>query len=153
MNRQLSSEGVPELNLYIQKINKYSPLLAFLLCFILGILFILTPYWQLAIMAGVIGGILCTEMKWGAISGFAGILISWGAGIWYQVITNHTNVLLNQIADIILGSESLGGIFLLIILLIGALMGALGGSMGSGIRILIELRKKSHNTVDSKNIE
>ncbi|MHA1727814.1 MAG: hypothetical protein ACTSWY_03700 [Promethearchaeota archaeon] len=86
--------------------------------FYLEILFILTPYWQLAIMAGVIGGILCTEMKWGTISGGAGILLSWGAGIWYQIIGIHTNVLLNQIADLILGSESLGGMFILIIMLI-----------------------------------
>jgi hypothetical protein len=107
----------------LEQFNKNSSFLSVLVCFLLDLLFIMLSYWPLTILAAIIGGLFCTEMKWGSLAGTLGILLAW--------FTTY-----DQLGRLIIGSSGAGGILVFIIFLVGALMGFLGGSIGSGIRML-----------------
>lgn len=110
----------------------YSSLVALIVSFALAFLFALTPIWHLSLLAGIIGGYFCIEMKWGTLSSFLGVSIAW----LVYILTQNAGQTLDQIGNIILGSGGMGTIVLVLIVLLGGLFGALGGSIGSGIRIL-----------------
>jgi hypothetical protein len=117
------------------------PLWAMLASFGAALLFALTPLWQLALVAGAIGGLLSRRMKWGAIAGCVGTALGWLTYMGINFLTTQSLMLLGQVAGIIFGSISMVGILVLLVTLIGALFGTLGGSIGSGVRILFETRK------------
>ncbi len=101
-----------------------------------GILCII-PIWQLVIIAGVIAGNFHKEIKRGAKSGAAGVVIFWAIFITYKIITINAYVLLDQFGALLI-SEYFGWLILLIIILMGAVLGALGGAIGSEARILMD---------------
>jgi len=131
----------------IEFINKYSPYFAIFLTFILSIIFSLIPFWQLTFVAAIFGGFLCTKMKCGALSAMIGMIISWGILIIIGNIRNNTIILFDQLGVLITGSTGLGFWLILIVLIIGAIIGLLGGIIGSGIRILVEPKFSSNETV------
>ena len=134
------------MNFNRKTLEKLSTPLSIIIILWIDLLFLLTPYWQLTFLAAFIGGLICSEMKWGAISGMVGILSAWGVSMGIENATNNTMVLLDQIGDLIMGDVGLSGMFILIILLVGAVIGVLGGSIGSGMRILIDsYRNKDPN--------
>jgi hypothetical protein len=119
----------------LEQFNKFSPILAVLICFILDLAFIMTPYWPLTLIAAIVGGVLCVEMKWGALAGMIGVTLAWLVNLWFSI--NDIALQADQLGKLIIGSPGAGGIILGIIFLVGALLGFLGGSIGSGIRMLV----------------
>ena len=119
----------------LKQFNKLSPILATLVCFLLNLMVIMVPFWPLTLVAAIIGGLFCVEMKWGAITGTIGVLLAWG--ISYLIATNDIGLQVDQLGRLIIGSSGAGGIIVILIFLIGALFGFLGGSIGSGIRMLV----------------
>jgi len=121
--------------------TKWMPLWASLASFGAAVLFTQTPLWQLALVAGAIGGLLSPRMKWGAIAGCAGTALGWFFYMGINFLTTQSLTLLGQVAEIIFGSASMAGVLILLVTLIGGLLGMLGGSIGSGVYILISARK------------
>ncbi len=119
----------------LEQFNKFSPILAVLICFILDLIFTMTPYWPLTLIAAIIGGIFCAEMKWGALTGMIGVILAWLVNLFFSM--NDIALQTDQLGKLIIGSAGAGGIILGIIFLVGALLGFLGGSIGSGIRMLV----------------
>ncbi|MHA1944730.1 MAG: hypothetical protein ACXAC6_01540 [Candidatus Hodarchaeales archaeon] len=122
------------LKMYIEQLNKYYLPISILVCFLLDLIFISFSLWPLTILAAIIGGLFCTEMKWGSLAGILGILLAWLTS--YLLATNDIIQQADQLGRLIIGSSGAGGILVFIIFLVGALMGFLGGSIGSGIRML-----------------
>ena len=118
----------------LEQFNKHTSFLSVLVCFLLDLLFIMISLWPLTILAAIIGGLFCTEMKWGSLAGTLGILLAWLTS--YLLATNDIIQQADQLGRLIIGSSGAGGILVFIIFLVGALMGFLGGSIGSGIRML-----------------
>ena len=119
----------------LEQFNKFSPIIAILVCFLLDLVFIMFPFWPLTFVAAIIGGLICVEMKWGALSGTIGVVLAWG--INYLIAMNDIALQADQLGRLIIDSSGAGGIIVLLIFFIGALFGFLGGSIGSGIRMLV----------------
>ncbi|GEM_PF-2285578 len=47
--------------------------------FLLALLFALTPFWYLVLLAGVAGGWFTRKMRWGALSAALGVSLAWPA--------------------------------------------------------------------------
>jgi len=118
-------------------LQKYSLLYGIGVSFIAGFLFALTPYWQLAFVAGFLGGFVNSTQKRGTISGLIGMVLAWAFSIGYYSILNNTYILFDQLGAFILNRNGMGWTLIMIILLIGAAIGALGGIIGAGIHILV----------------
>jgi hypothetical protein len=101
--------------------------------FLLALLFALTPFWYLILLAGIAGGWFTRKMRWGAISAAAGGALAW---LLYILIQGRW-ILLEQVGGIIIGGEGKGTIIVIIIIILGGVLGALGGYIGSGIRLLV----------------
>jgi len=112
--------------------NNNSPFFAIVITATLELIFLQIPFWPLTLLAAIIGGIFCTKMRWGALSGIIGIYIAW---LIYLLI-NPIIELADQLGNLVFGSSGVGGLILLTIFLIGGVFGLLGGSIGSGIRII-----------------
>ena len=110
--------------------------------FILAIIFSLTSVWHLSLLAAVIGGLFYSKMGKGALASLIGVGGAWFVVIIIEIIATNVSLLLNQISGIILGSTSLGWLFIIIVILVGVIIGALGGALGTGIMILVFERKK-----------
>ena len=119
----------------LEKLNKYSPILSFLLSFILTLIVIMYFSWSVTIIATIIGGFLCLEMKWGAISGALAVVSAWMLNFIFSM--NDIGLQVDQLGRLIIGSNGAGVIIVLIIFTQGAVFGFLGGSIGSGIRMLV----------------
>ncbi|MHA1474035.1 MAG: hypothetical protein ACTSPA_04245 [Promethearchaeota archaeon] len=131
----------------VEFVNKYSTYFAIFLTFILSIIFSLISFWQLTFVAAIFGGFLCTKMKCGALGAMIGMIISWGILIIIGNIRNNTIILFDQLGVLITGSTGLGFWLILIVLIVGGIIGLLGGTIGSGIRILVEPKFSSNETV------
>lgn len=105
--------------------------------FLSSFLFSLTPWWQLALLAGILGGVWSQKTGKALLSGMIGVLMGWGLSVLLKILTQHTNVLLAQIAELIFGIEDMGFLITIGILLIGTILGTLGGIIGNAIRLLI----------------
>ncbi|MFX0185780.1 MAG: hypothetical protein ACFE95_22070 [Candidatus Hodarchaeota archaeon] len=116
-----------------EQYNNNSPFFAIVITATLELIFLQIPFWPLTLLAAIIGGIFCTKMKWGAVSGIIGICFAW---LIYFII-NPIIELADQLGSLVFGSSGSGGLILLTIFLIGGVFGLLGGSIGSGIRTLI----------------
>jgi hypothetical protein len=119
----------------LEQFNKFSPILAVLMCFLLDMVFIMVPFWPLTFVAAIFGGLFCVEMKWGALTGTIGVLLAWGMSYLFSM--NNIALQADQLGRLIIGSTGAGGIIVILIFLVGALFGFLGGSIGSGIRMLV----------------
>jgi hypothetical protein len=115
---------------------------AFLISFSLSFIFCYFVFWQLSIVAGIIAGLFYTRMRKGALQGTLGLGIAWSLFVVLEILTSNVEELINQISGIVIGSTNLGWLFIVIIILLGFAFGALSGAIGSGIRFLIENRKK-----------
>jgi hypothetical protein len=113
--------------------------------FLLAIIFSFTPVWHLTLLAAVVGGLFYSKMGKGALASLIGVGGAWFVVVIIEVIATDVTLLLNQISGIILGSTSLGWLFIIIVILVGVILGALGGALGSGIMILIFERKEKSN--------
>lgn len=127
----------------LERTEKYSPLIGLGVSFLLSFLFSFTSFWYLSLISAIIGGFFCTYMKWGTLSGFGGVALSW---LLYTSLQGGSQ-LVDQVAEIIIGESGLGLIIYMLIILIGGLIGALGGAIGSGIRIMV---KPSQNSFEDK---
>ena len=136
-----------EMNPTVEFGNKSYPYFAILITIIISLLFTLIPFWPLAFVAAIIGGLLCKKVMWGALSAMIGIIISWGIYIIGEVIRNSTNILFDKLGILITGSSGFGGWLIIIVLIVGAIIGLLGGTIGSGIRILVEPKFSSKEIV------
>ncbi len=112
--------------------------------FILSLLFTFTPIWQLSILAAILGGIFYSKMSKGALVSLIGVGSAWTLVVIIDLITSNVSELLNQISGIIIGSSSLGWLFILVVILIGLILGSLGGALGSGLKILLFEKKKEN---------
>ena len=119
----------------LEQFNKYSPFLAVFICFLIDLIVIMVLFWQLTIVAAIIGGLFCVEMKWGALTGTIGVLLAWILSYLFSM--NNIILQADQLGRLIVDSSGAGGLIVLFIFFIGALFGFLGGSIGSGIRMLI----------------
>ncbi|MFX0052975.1 MAG: hypothetical protein ACFE8U_16990 [Candidatus Hermodarchaeota archaeon] len=109
------------------------PFFAIIVTCALELIFLMVPLWPLTLLAAIIGGNFCMEMKWGAFSGLIGIYFAW----FIYFLLNPITKLADQLGSLIIGSSGMGGPILLFIFLIGGVLGLLGGSIGSGIRMII----------------
>ena len=105
--------------------------------FLSSFLFSLTPWWQLALLAGILGGVWSQKTGKALLSGMIGVLMGWGLSVLLKILTQHTNVLLDQITELIFGTEGMGFLVMIGILLIGTILGTLGGIIGNAIHLLI----------------
>ncbi|MHA1731261.1 MAG: hypothetical protein ACTSU5_04925 [Promethearchaeota archaeon] len=126
---------------------KMEPVVATCTSFGIALPLSLTPYWQLALLAGFAGGLICRKMKCGALSGF-GVAAGWLVNFLYKFTTTQSWVVLDQVGGAIFSSSGLGWVVLILACLIGAILGFLGGAIGSGVRILL-----LGNVDDAKNSE
>jgi len=101
--------------------------------FLLALLFALTPFWYLVILAGIAGGWFTRKMRWGAFSAAAGGALAW---LLYILVQGRWT-LLEQVGGIIIGGAGKGTVIAIIIIILGGILGALGGYIGSGLRLLI----------------
>ncbi|MHA1996224.1 MAG: hypothetical protein ACW97Z_16955 [Candidatus Hodarchaeales archaeon] len=118
----------------LEELNKYSPVIAVFVCFLLDIIVIMVLYWPLTVIAAIIGSLFCVEMKWGAISGTVGVLGAWILSFIFSI--NDITLQADQLGRLLIDSNGAGGVIVLLIFIVGALFGFLGGSIGSGIRML-----------------
>ncbi|MHA1977725.1 MAG: hypothetical protein ACW98F_08545 [Candidatus Hodarchaeales archaeon] len=118
-----------------ERFNNYSPIFALFTCFILNLLVIMFFSWSLTLFAATIGGIICTNMKWGAITGVLGVVFAWVMSFVFSI--NDIVLQADQLGRLIIGANGAGGIIVLLIFIIGALFGFLGGTFGSGIRMMV----------------
>ncbi|MHA1805010.1 MAG: hypothetical protein ACTSU4_10870 [Promethearchaeota archaeon] len=95
----------------------------------------LIPFWQLVVIAGIIGGYFNQRMRRSILSGALGVCAYWTGYAIYFMITINAYVILDQIGGLFL-AEGFGWFILLIILGMGAIFGALGGALGNVMRIL-----------------
>ncbi|WP_371805194.1 hypothetical protein [Candidatus Lokiarchaeum ossiferum] len=133
-------------------VKKHSFILGILASSITGFLFTLTPIWQLAFIAGILGGIINSTQKKGTLSGMIGMLIAWSTSTIYYLLLNKTHILFDQLGVLILNQTGMGWLFIVIIILIGMIIGALGGMIGAGINILF-LGNKKIKELDVESIE
>ncbi len=128
----------------IGKIVKYSVWFGIGSAFLSSFLFALTSWWQLALLAGILGGIWTPKIGKAVLSGAIGVCFGWGLSVLLKILTQHTQLLLDQIAGLIFEAEGFGFLIIIGILVIGAILGALGGIVGHAIHlwIFIEDKKK-----------
>jgi len=110
--------------------TKGSPFIGFVACLIIGIIFCFTPFWQGAVLAGMVAGLCHPKRRVGFLLGLIGVAAAWGL---YMII-NQNSLLLDQVAEIIIGDKEIGFALLLITGLCGSILGALGGLVGSSLR-------------------
>ena len=109
----------------------------------LTMLLTLIPVWQLVIIPGIIAGMLNKSLKRGILSGFSGVILSWGIYILVGVFTRNVYFLLDQFGELIFGGDS-GWIFLILIILLAAIFGAIGGGIGNGLMAVIKAYLEIH---------
>jgi hypothetical protein len=119
----------------LEQFNKYSPMIATVICFSVDLIFITLGFSLLALIAAIIGGLFCVEMKWGALAGALGIFLAWLTAYLFAI--NDIVQQADQLGQLIFGAAGAGMLIVVLIFLVGALFGFLGGSIGSGIRMLI----------------
>ncbi|MFW9780444.1 MAG: hypothetical protein ACFFE8_16505 [Candidatus Heimdallarchaeota archaeon] len=115
----------------IDQYQLYRETIPVLVTTVLSLMVSLTPLWQLTIIAALFGGLFCTTMKRGALTGTVGVGFAW----FTYMLMNPIHTLLNQFGTLVIGQD-MGWLVLLIIFLVGSLFGFLGGSLGAGIRML-----------------
>jgi len=125
----------------LEQVNRYSPIIAFVACFLLEIIVIMLSYWPLTIIPAIIGGFICLEMKWGALSGLLAVLLAWILAFLFAI--NDIVLQADQLGRLIIDSSGAGGLIVFVIFIIGALFGLLGGTIGSGIRLLVSLESNN----------
>ncbi|MHA2156772.1 MAG: hypothetical protein ACXABU_15620, partial [Candidatus Hodarchaeales archaeon] len=116
----------------LEDFNRYSLVIAVFVCFLLDIMVIMALYWPLTLIAAIIGGFFCIEMKWGAISGTVGVVCAWVLSYIFSI--NDIALQADQLGGLLIDFNGAGGVIVLLIFIVGALFGFLGGSIGSGIR-------------------
>jgi hypothetical protein len=109
----------------------------------------IVPIWQLVIIPGIITGMLNKSLKYGVLSGFIGVTLSWGIYVLVGVITRNAYIILDQFGALIFG-EGFGGLVLLLIILLASIFGAMGGGIGNGFMTLINAYLEKHPFRDSK---
>ncbi len=115
----------------------------------LTMLLTLVPVWQLVIIPGIIAGMLNKSLKYGVLSGFIGVTLSWGIYILVGMITRNAYIILDQFGALIFG-EGFGWLILILIILIASTFGAMGGGIGNGFMTLINTYIEKHPFRDSK---
>ncbi len=115
----------------------------------LTMLLTLVPVWQLVIIPGIIAGMLNKSLKYGVLSGFIGVTLSWGIYILVGMITRNAYIILDQFGALIFG-EVFGWLILILIILIASTFGAMGGGIGNGFMTLINTYIEKHPFRDSK---
>lgn len=124
-------------------------LISLIVALLLSSIFVLTEYWELFLVAGIIAGALNKKMKKGALSGAVGVSIVWFVYMINAIITRNAYASLDQFAAFILGDLGFGWLLFILIMLLGTLIGALGGAIGSGITILLSKESINENTEHS----
>ena len=99
-------------------------------------IFVLTPVWQLIILSGVLGGLFTKRGRDAALIGGLGVAIVWGLYLIVNVVVSAVEVLIEQIAGIIIGESGFGVVLTILIIIIGAGIGSLGGVIGFLIKDL-----------------
>jgi hypothetical protein len=115
----------------------------------LTMLLTLIPVWQLIIIPGIIAGMFNKSLKHGVLSGFLGVTLSWGIYMLFGIITRNVYFILDQFGELIFG-DSLGWVFVVLILILAAIFGAIGGGIGNGLMALIKIYYEKHPSRDSK---
>ena len=115
----------------------------------LTMLLTLVPVWQLVIIPGIIAGMLNKSLKYGILSGFIGVTLSWGIYVLVGVITRNVYIFLDQIGALIFG-EGFAGLLILLIILTAAIFGAMGGGIGNGFMTLFNSYLEKHPYRDSE---
>jgi hypothetical protein len=114
-------------------LSKFPAVLGIGSSFVSALVFTLTPFWQLAMLAGFIGGLAFRKMRWGSISAFIGVGLAWAL----YVLARNAMRLMEQIGGIMLGADGQGATVVLLGIMVGSIIGALGGALGSGFRALL----------------
>ncbi|GAB4308687.1 MAG: hypothetical protein Kow0069_07190 [Promethearchaeota archaeon] len=110
---------------------------AFAASFVVAWIGVATSIWQLALVAGVVGGACASSVKVGASGGLLGVLGAWGVNAALSLLTKQVGTLMEQLGSYILGSPGMGFVLVLLALLVGAAFGMLGGAVGGGVRALL----------------
>ncbi len=134
-------------------LEKYGTYLGICAGFIVAFLATFTSFWQLAIVAGIIGGIFCIKTKLGALVGSLGVGLAWLVYVIIKALTTQVIALFDQVGSIIIGSTGLGIVFVILVVVIGFLFGLIGGYLGSSIRVLFDFLMNRKDTPDSKPAE
>ena len=99
--------------------------------FVLGLLFVYTGVWQLAFLAGYVGGFLGKRPRRDFALGFLGVAFAWGSHLLWFYLLYPAGALASLFAQILGLSPTFGVVVLLLALLIGGLAGGLGGLVGA----------------------
>ncbi|MBY9002756.1 MAG: hypothetical protein KGD73_02185 [Candidatus Lokiarchaeota archaeon] len=116
----------------------------------LTMLLTLGPMWQLVIIPGIIAGMLNKSLKYGVLSGFIGVTLSWGIYVLVGVITRNASIMLDQIGALIFG-EGFGWLILILIIFLAAIFGIMGGGIGNGLMTLINSYLEKHPSRDQNS--
>ncbi len=114
--------------------NKWSSAIGFLLLLAVTLLLTMTNIWQGILAVGLVAGISAGTKRRGFLYGFCIIAVAWAL----SMLLMNKWVLLDQVAQIIIGDSGMGPVFFLIISLLGGLLGALSGVTGAAFRLLVQ---------------
>ncbi len=134
-------------------LEKYGIYMGIAVSFLVAYLAIILSIWQLAVVAGIIGGFFCTKTKLGALIGSLGVGLAWLLYVIIKVITSEIVTLFDQVGTVITGAEGFGMILIVVVVVIGFLFGLFGGYLGSSIRVLIDFQRTRTDTTDEKPAE
>ncbi|MCF2144004.1 MAG: hypothetical protein K9W42_09905 [Candidatus Heimdallarchaeota archaeon] len=130
-----------------EKLTRIIHFLGAILCYLIVVALTFNPYWQLTIIAGILGGAFFLQLRKGALVGTIAVGLAWGTFLLIKLTKTNVGTLLAQMTGILLGNEQLSWLIILVIILVGALLGAVSGVIGSGMRLLfqnfLEKRQKS----------
>jgi len=142
MESENEKENYVEIDRNIKDIFvKYQNYIGYILSYILGLILIFSPIWQLMIISAIVGGLCVTNSRTGAKVGAFGIVASWLTYIIYSILISNVEILMNQVAQIIFGVGDFGFVLIVIILVLGGIIGAFSGVIGSSIRAIIIIKK------------
>lgn len=114
---------------FVRKAHAWNTVL--FVVFLLAILLVFTGIWQLAFLAGYVGGFLGKRGRLDFALGFLGVALAWGGHLAWTYLFRPAGALASLFVQILGLSGGLGVIVPALTVLIGGLAGGLGGLIGA----------------------
>ena len=102
---------------------------AFLVAFVLALLLLLTRTWQLAFLAGFVGGMLARPRR-GFVIGTLGVGLAWAGYLVYLFAFTPAQALASLFLDILGAGAGAWWLLPLLTVVLGLLVGGVGGLVG-----------------------
>ncbi len=108
----------------------WSVRIVFLATFAAAEVLLLTGTWQLAYLAGFLGGMLCPKARRAMLLGGLGVAVAWAAYLVYVFVLGQGLQLADLVGQILGVGPGAWWLLTLMTLILGLLLGAVGGLTG-----------------------